>query len=422
MTLLVSMIAGEYMDMLDEVARHIRGNQLLFGGIQVIGVGDFLQLPPVQIGQPDIITVDFFKSLQCPIDATFLPHIDPIYLFPTLIDDYSRDTNKKLFHNSLVEAKICLKTDMQVISTGCVVGFYKSGQANHHNAGRKDLFPLIKFTTKDGPEWVLVLSSEFSVKIKDTTVAQWFQSVTLVFGQTLMVHKSQSQSLDKVVVDLNKAFADGQAYMALLQDRSKMAWKSGTSNRQKTLRITDDFNELYALCGPPSIPITPPIAKPAHLQADIRPLAKGSSLLPDYIHHIQDLLLQPHACCFLTMSGILWCIALYYRPSGLFASAISVPSTDTLLHLHFDQSADSSHHETAALVQGMELKSQEMVSITNLADGHQFPLLPPYQKEMEISSVASHYGRVQSLQNHWHQSSCKLMCLRVTYGLLTFWL
>jgi membrane carboxypeptidase/penicillin-binding protein len=65
-----------------------------------------------------------------------------------------------------------------------------------------------------------------------------------------MVHKSQSQSLDKVVVDLNKAFADGelgyiigsihtyiitpgQAYMALLQDRSKIAWKSGTSNRQK---------------------------------------------------------------------------------------------------------------------------------------------------------------------------------------------
>lgn len=35
MTLLVPMIAGEYMDMLDEVACHIRGNQLPFGGIQV---------------------------------------------------------------------------------------------------------------------------------------------------------------------------------------------------------------------------------------------------------------------------------------------------------------------------------------------------------------------------------------------------
>ncbi|KAG2739223.1 hypothetical protein P692DRAFT_20651695, partial [Suillus brevipes Sb2] len=72
------------------------------------------------------------------------------------------------------------------------------------------LFPLVKFTTKDGPEWVLVLPNEFSFKIKDTTVARRFQVLTLVFGQTLMVHKSQSQSLDKVVVDLNKAFADGE--------------------------------------------------------------------------------------------------------------------------------------------------------------------------------------------------------------------
>jgi hypothetical protein len=100
---------------------------------------DFVMtLNKYRIGQPDTTTVDFFKSLQCPIDATFLPHIDPIYLFPTrkkvhqlniqclnalpdvlwiftVIDDYSRDTNKKLFHNSLVEAKICLKTDMQVM-------------------------------------------------------------------------------------------------------------------------------------------------------------------------------------------------------------------------------------------------------------------------------------------------------------------
>lgn len=45
---------------------------------------DFVMtLNKCRIGQLDTTTVDFFKSLQCPIDATFLPHIDPIYLFPT---------------------------------------------------------------------------------------------------------------------------------------------------------------------------------------------------------------------------------------------------------------------------------------------------------------------------------------------------
>lgn len=147
-----------------------------------------------------------------------------------MINDYP---NKKLFHNFPVEAEIRLKTGTQVMllpnvgdglangSSGRVVGFYKSGQANRHNTGRKvsllrnirvnaqdypddcnitsraeladvkDLFPLVKFTTKDGPEWVLVLPSEFSFKIKDTTVAQRFQvrglnqglfALTLVFG------------------------------------------------------------------------------------------------------------------------------------------------------------------------------------------------------------------------------------------------
>lgn len=47
----ISMIDGNFLDTLNEVAKRIRRNQLPFGGIQLIVCGDFYQLPPV-VKQP----------------------------------------------------------------------------------------------------------------------------------------------------------------------------------------------------------------------------------------------------------------------------------------------------------------------------------------------------------------------------------
>jgi ATP-dependent DNA helicase PIF1 len=41
------MISAELFDYLETVARHMRKNNEPFGGIQLILVGDFYQLPPV---------------------------------------------------------------------------------------------------------------------------------------------------------------------------------------------------------------------------------------------------------------------------------------------------------------------------------------------------------------------------------------
>ena len=43
----VSMLPGRTLEFIDYVCRECRGNPLPFGGIQVVAVGDFLQLPPV---------------------------------------------------------------------------------------------------------------------------------------------------------------------------------------------------------------------------------------------------------------------------------------------------------------------------------------------------------------------------------------
>ena len=46
----ISMISGSLFDLLNTVAQTIRGNTEPFGGIQLVVVGDFLQLPPVNAG------------------------------------------------------------------------------------------------------------------------------------------------------------------------------------------------------------------------------------------------------------------------------------------------------------------------------------------------------------------------------------
>src|SRR4029077_15754265 len=43
----ISMLPARALSLVDAVCRHIRGQQAPFGGLQVVLVGDFFQLPPV---------------------------------------------------------------------------------------------------------------------------------------------------------------------------------------------------------------------------------------------------------------------------------------------------------------------------------------------------------------------------------------
>jgi ATP-dependent DNA helicase PIF1 len=47
----ISMLDADMFEKLDDVARYVRRSELPFGGVQLVLVGDFLQLPPVSKGQ-----------------------------------------------------------------------------------------------------------------------------------------------------------------------------------------------------------------------------------------------------------------------------------------------------------------------------------------------------------------------------------
>ena len=44
----VSMLSGQMLEKLEQIAREVRYNEKPFGGIQIVLSGDFLQLPPVK--------------------------------------------------------------------------------------------------------------------------------------------------------------------------------------------------------------------------------------------------------------------------------------------------------------------------------------------------------------------------------------
>ena len=43
----ISMLPARSLTLVDAVCRHVRGSAVPFGGMQVVLVGDFFQLPPV---------------------------------------------------------------------------------------------------------------------------------------------------------------------------------------------------------------------------------------------------------------------------------------------------------------------------------------------------------------------------------------
>ncbi len=47
----ISMLSGRHFDFLNFLLKKIRGNRKPFGGVQIVTIGDFLQLPPVRIDQ-----------------------------------------------------------------------------------------------------------------------------------------------------------------------------------------------------------------------------------------------------------------------------------------------------------------------------------------------------------------------------------
>lgn len=277
----VSMLSGSVLSMAERVVREVKRTHLPFGGIQVVLVGDFFQLPPItKTGTPDFAFMGpAWRSLN-PLtlylseqhrteDPKFLSVLtgirkgetDPndvgrIVSRESLLEDVPADVPRLYTHNAdvdkensdklsalpgsaksfrmetsgapvLIESlkRGCLSPEMLSLKEGAVVMFTKNSPFGNFVNGT--LGTVVRFErgtnypvveTRDGRE-ITVAPHEWVVEEGGKIKAKISQ-VPLKLAWAITIHKSQGQSLDAAAIDLSRAFEYGQGYVALSRLRS----------------------------------------------------------------------------------------------------------------------------------------------------------------------------------------------------------
>jgi hypothetical protein len=277
----ISMLDGKLLDMVDRVCRAVRKNNDPFGGLQVVFVGDFFQLPPIaKMGE--VVRYAFespawaaARPVVCYLDGQFrqedemllsllqsirrneveeehytllseqteigYEHIEPTRLFTHNADVDAVNAAKlrelpgmtrkfamsgrgnKQLQESL--AKNCLSPQLlelrEQAMVMCTKNNFEAGYVNG-TLGRvvafdaEDGFPIIE--TADGRR-LPIKPATWSVS-EDNKVLAEIEQVPLRLAWAITIHKSQGMSLDAAEIDLTRAFAYGQGYVALSRVRT----------------------------------------------------------------------------------------------------------------------------------------------------------------------------------------------------------
>jgi ATP-dependent DNA helicase PIF1 len=278
----ISMLSGTLLDAVDAVCRQVRGIDLAFGGIQVVVVGDFFQLPPVA-GRGRQVPFAFesaaWKSLHlvtCYLteqhrqdDGQFLSLLSAIRAGNfaddeaellqerfTTVEKVSLEIPRLYTHNADVDrlndaqlahlpgngkvfmmestgkANIveslkrgCLSPERLTLKEGAVVMCTKNNSSLGYANGT--LGKIVGFDednsyplieTLDG-RVITIPTAEWVVEEEGKVRAKIIQ-IPLRLAWAITVHKSQGQSLDAAAMDLSRAFEYGQGYVALSRVRT----------------------------------------------------------------------------------------------------------------------------------------------------------------------------------------------------------
>ena len=287
----VSMLDGKILDMVNLVLKTVRQREEPFGGIQVVFVGDFFQLPPVtrrgdsmlysfqsrawsdaqlltcylseQHRQEDSLFLGLLKSIrlnQVEEDHYTLlseqtsisyENIEPtkLYTHNADVDTYNNQKLRELAGHAktfrmhgkggrvLVESLMrnCLSPETLELKEEAMVMFTKNNFEKGYVNGT--LGRVIDFDRTDG--WPIVKTSDGrTIKAESTSwevaedgkVRATIEQVPLRLAWGITVHKSQGMSLDAAEIDLSKAFVYGQGYVALSRVRALAGLKLSGMN------------------------------------------------------------------------------------------------------------------------------------------------------------------------------------------------
>lgn len=278
----VSMLAAHTLEMVDAVCRKVRNIQHPFGGLQVVLVGDFFQLPPVSRGGEEKAKFAFQSDAWIELDPVVCylteQHRQDDSAFLSVLSairsgEYSEEhrghlqsrvgkfqkTNQelpRLFpHNADVDTintrelrklaggereflmessggehfvetlkRGCLSPERLVLKIGATVMCTKNSPEKGFINGT--LGTITGFAPVGGMPIVRTFEGgEFEVEPmewaieEDGKVKAQISQVPLRLAWAMTIHKSQGMSMDAAVIDLSSAFEFGQGYVALSRVR-----------------------------------------------------------------------------------------------------------------------------------------------------------------------------------------------------------
>lgn len=273
----ISMLPGDFLDMLDKVCRHMRRVDVPFGGMQVILSGDFFQLPPVDrdgrspvyafqssawkdlspvscylrtqyrhddpefvsvlsairnrnLSQKELDLLETRKNVTAgDITRLFTHNIDVDDMNEGRLDELEGEEKRFTMYTSGREHHVeslmkgCLAPEVLRLKEGARVMFVKNDTAGSYVNGTQgvvvgfsDGIPQVEI--KDGR--VVSAYRQSWRREDDGNVTAEITQVPLRLAWAITVHKSQGMTLDEAEMDLSKAFVPGQGYVALSRVRS----------------------------------------------------------------------------------------------------------------------------------------------------------------------------------------------------------
>ena len=300
----ISMLHGRRLDMVNEVCKLLRKDSRPFGGLQVILVGDFFQLPPISRGtealdfayesaawqelDPKICYLTEQHRLRNDglldlLEAMRQGHIDTqheellqqrlaalapdkgqvtrLYAHNVDIDTVNQkhldDIDEKVhvyeMESTGAAAKVeqlrrgILAPDSLELKTGAEVMFVANNpSAGFVNGTRGKVTgfdegqPVVKLAS--GNRYVKVAPHSWKLE-EDNRVRAEVAQLPLRLAWAITIHKSQGMSLDAAEIDLGKSFTPGMGYVALSRVRSaKGLYLSGIN--AMALRMHPQIYEL----------------------------------------------------------------------------------------------------------------------------------------------------------------------------------
>lgn len=112
-------------------------------------------------------------------------------------------------------------------------------------------YPLVRFNATDGTHRTLLCTPEdWKVELPNGDVQAARRQLPLILAWALSIHKAQGQTLERVKVDLGRAFEKGQAYVALSRAVSKDGLQVTRFEKSKVMahpRVINFYNKLYTV-------------------------------------------------------------------------------------------------------------------------------------------------------------------------------